>query len=95
MGMYGGRCGYVWGGGMHRFSILRIILALLIACAVFSVGVKVGEFRSRFGEGFFDYPMMQGGFGGGRYMMNPGYFYGPNMMYPQGTSGVQVPTQTK
>jgi hypothetical protein len=37
-------CG--WGG--HRHSFLRIVLLLVILAIVFSVGVKLGEFKSEF-----------------------------------------------
>src|SRR3989344_6350370 len=46
---YGCRCGsYTWGHGHYW---LRWILGLLILCAVFCLGVKVGEFKGYYGLG--------------------------------------------
>ena len=40
-----------WGGGRHRFILLRILLGLALIAIVFCVGVKVGQFKERFGLG--------------------------------------------
>jgi len=42
-----GYCG--WGG---RFAVLRLILGILILGIVFTVGVKVGEFKSSYLSGY-------------------------------------------
>ncbi len=92
--MGGCMCGYggsgCWCGGRRHF-LLRWILGIIILGAVFSFGVKLGEFKAFFREGYGP-AMMRGGYGGSRdYYMNsmmfPGYgtdldsnYYGPGMM---------------
>lgn len=82
-------------GGMHhhRFSLLRLLLALFIAAVVFWFGVKVGEFKSSF-YGMGGHWGMSGG-----YMMYPGYDeqngYGSGMMqYWNRLGGPKSPTTT-
>jgi len=45
-GMWGCHCG-------HRHFWIRLVLGLIILFVVFWVGVKVGEFKSEFGRGFY------------------------------------------
>jgi hypothetical protein len=61
-----------WGGGRHRFFLLRILLALVVLSIVFCMGVRVGEFKERYGFDVDSY--------GSRRMMQ----YGPmsNYNYP-------------
>ena len=60
-----------------------IILGVVILVIVFSIGVKVGEFRAYFGpgygNGYWGMPMMRWG-GYGPNMMAPGWwYYGPSI----------------
>lgn len=49
-------CRGYW-GGYHRFSLLRIIIALFLLGIVFHLGVKVGEFKEQFdGSRYFERP---------------------------------------
>lgn len=66
-----GNCGQGRGGHGHSF-FLRMILGLAIIGIVFSVGVKVGEFKGMFDDEYHsgrtmmrDYPVQQ------RMMYNP------------------------
>lgn len=54
-------CGNAGGQGHHRFFLLRLLLGLIIIAMVFSLGVKVGEFKGAFdvdGYGYHMRPMM-------------------------------------
>lgn len=63
-----------WCGGTHKFAILRILLLIGIIWIVFSLGVKIGEFKGEFGGGYGRYSMMRGGYYGGvPLMMDQGY----------------------
>src|SRR5690242_16076527 len=76
MGMKGGTCecgcGCGWAMG-HRW--FRVVLALIILFITFAIGVKAGEVKSRFRDGFYGgrfyyqgypgYPMMNGTFNSG------------------------------
>ena len=76
----GGSCGM--GGccsamkGSCWYHVVRWVLGIAIIVIVFSLGVKVGEFKATFGSGYgrhmmhasygggYAYPMMQNGYGG-------------------------------
>jgi hypothetical protein len=60
----------------HQYHVLRWVLIFIIMVMVFSVGVKIGEFKS----------MLGGEFGGYRHMR---YEYGP-VMYQTWDSAVPV-----
>ena len=46
-------CGHgMCGCGHHRFFWLRIVLGVIILAAIFCIGIKIGELKSRFGQGF-------------------------------------------
>ena len=66
------------GQGHHRHFLLRMILGIVILMIVFSVGVKIGEFKGEFeNNGFGGYRMMHGQYQNSypmdyNYMMNGG-----------------------
>ena len=43
------KCGKNWCMCGRRHYVLRLLLGLVILVVVFAIGVKVGEFKSRFG----------------------------------------------
>lgn len=67
-------------GGWHKHFLLKIILILVILGIVFSVGVKVGEFKA----------MFLGGYGGemrfGKHMFLNGQPWGADFMMRVSTS---------
>ncbi len=70
----------------HRFFLVRIIIALIVAALVFYMGVKVGEMKALFNGGNYGYHRHS------EYMM-PGYAYpvyngGATQMMGGTTSGV-------
>ncbi|OGN28178.1 MAG: hypothetical protein A3A33_02375 [Candidatus Yanofskybacteria bacterium RIFCSPLOWO2_01_FULL_49_25] len=70
-----------WGGGHHRFLLIRVILGLIILGIVFCVGVKVGEFKERFGFNGDDFSR---GHSMMRYQLFSNYPQQGNMMYFNG-----------
>ena len=56
-----GQCGGngQWGGGHHGHFLLRLIIGLVIIGAVFSLGVKVGEFKGMYDGERHNYRMME------------------------------------
>ena len=74
-GMGGSNC---CGQSHHRHFLLRMLLGIAIIMIVFSVGVKIGEFKGMFdNEGFGGYRMMHGQYQNQNYypmdyMMNGG-----------------------
>jgi hypothetical protein len=87
-----------WWASWHKQGhhvLLRWVLGIIILLAVFSVGFKLGEFKSDMqnGYGFFGSHMRS--YGGGM-MYRGGYDgYGPGMMrggyygYPEGSTTLQ------
>ncbi|HUZ92695.1 MAG TPA: hypothetical protein VNG29_01720 [Candidatus Paceibacterota bacterium] len=92
----GNWCGHGYGchGGSWGFRLFRILIALFIAGVVFWVGVRVGEFCSRFGgfdgRGGYGYSMMmRGGYGG-----YDNYGYGSGGAVPQSGGSQTAPAPT-
>ena len=67
-GMFNGKTGCGW--GWHWHSLIRLFFLIILVALVFSMGVKLGEFKSEF----------RGSYGRGYY----GDFRGRGMMYPDG-----------
>ncbi len=56
-----------WCAGTHKHGLLRIALLIAIVVIVFSMGVRIGEFKGEFSRGY----------GYSRHgMMQQGYYYG-------------------
>lgn len=80
-GMKCDNCG--WGHGMHhaKMVVLRWLLGLIILFVVFSLGVKIGEFKQEMMGGWgspYGYGMMGGGYDSYYYSRTPmmgGYRY--------------------
>jgi hypothetical protein len=76
--------------GRRHFPLIRLIIAIIIICVIFSIGVKVGQLTN-----YGRYGMYYGPYGYGYPMMGGQGNYGvPNMMNPYGYYGnqQQVPT---
>ena len=70
-----------------KYRIIRWTLLVIILVAVFSLGARVGQFKSSFHRGsdrFYGQRMMNNNFGGQRYMMGNGNFGGNGWNYNQG-----------
>ena len=65
----GGNCGEGHGGGHHRHFLLRLIIGIVILMIVFSLGVKIGEFKGMYGDAYGDHWMMRQQQYQPRYMM--------------------------
>lgn len=46
-------------GGYHRFFLLRLVLGILILVIVFSLGVKIGEFKGMFDRGYQEHRIIR------------------------------------
>jgi len=72
---------------VHGNRVIWWLVAIVILVFVFAVGVKAGEFRdelrSAFGGYYHNYPMMQGGYGGGQQYQGGT----PVANYPSGDNG--------